>query len=189
MRSTGSTFHLQYAAADCEHLELENGRYDAAFFSHSLHHIDDVARMLGMLKRNLAASNLIYIDDYVGPSRDGWQNPAVADRELQPAREVWATLPDELKIMEVNPPLDLSDPSEMIRSDAIMPAIESTFEVIHRAPYWGNLLFPLLTALDGELLSQPQYQPLLRELIDKERELVVSGAFDQPLFAFFLART
>ena len=180
---------VRYSVADCEHLELESGRYDAAFFSHSLHHIDDVSRMLGMLKRSLAPSSLIYIDDYVGPSRDEWQDEAIANHELEPARAVWATLPDELKIMEVNPPLDLSDPSEMIRSDAITPVIEATFNVVHRAPYWGNLLFPLLTSLDGELLSQPRYQPLLRELIDKERELVASGAFERPLFAFFLARS
>ena len=76
--------------------------------------------------------------------------------ELRYAREEFASLPDEIKLWPLNPPLDLADPSEMIRSDRIVAAIESRFEIVRHAPYWGNFLFPLLCAVDGTMLASGQ---------------------------------
>jgi hypothetical protein len=93
-----------------------------------------------------------------------------------------------LHVVPVNPPLDHTDPSEMIRSSRTLPSFTEQFEVLHYRPYWGNLLFPLWCALDGEALLQPQHEALVRRFIDTERELVRSGVFTTPLFAVLLGR-
>jgi hypothetical protein len=94
-----------------------------------------------------------------------------------------------MKLWPLNPPLDLSDPSEMIRSDRITAAIRARFEIIRYAPYWGNFLFPLLSAVDGTKLSNGDvHHGLIRRWIAREEELVARDAYAGPLFAFFVCR-
>ena len=174
---------IRYRVADCNVLKVPAGKYDAAFFHGSLHHIAEVDGLLERLRIALRSPSMVYIDDYVGPSRDEWN-----DEHLVHAREVFATIPDSLKLRDVNPPLDWSDPTEMIRSSRIRPALEERFEMLHYRPYWGNLLFPLFCALDGTKLLQPENEGLVRDLIAREDELIAEGVYTQPLFAVLLAR-
>jgi ubiquinone/menaquinone biosynthesis C-methylase UbiE len=179
---------IRFEVGDCDTLDIADATYDIAFFNHSLHHVSDPHALLARVARWLVPGGILYVDDYVGPSRDTWQNEDAAARELREARRVFETLPAELKVKAVDPPLDLRDPSEMIRSEAIRDAVAAHFEIVHERPYWGNLLFPLLNALDGTKLQRDEYQPLLRELIATERELVAAGAFARPLFTFLIGR-
>lgn len=179
---------LRYEAADCEQLDFADGSIDAVFFSHSLHHIGDPDALLGRVNRWLKPDGFVYIDDYVGPSRDEWQREEFADRELAAARAAMEIVPKEMRADALYPPLDLADPSEMIASDRIMPAIEQHLAIRHHRPYWGNLLFPLLNIVDGNAMSQPQHAPLLERLIALEDDAVARGAFERPLFAFVVAR-
>jgi SAM-dependent methyltransferase len=174
---------IKYKVADCNRLSLPRERYDGIFFHGSLHHISDPDGLLKMVHDTLLPHGLLYIDDYVGPSRDEW-----TDAHLQHAREMWETLPAELHTVAVNPPLDSTDPSEMIRSSRILPAFFKDFEVLHYKPYWGNLLFPLWCALDGEALLRQENQPLIENFIKEERSLVAAGTFEKPLFAVLLGR-
>jgi len=174
---------IKYRVADCNHLSLPRERYDGVFFHGSLHHIADPDGLLRQVHTTLKPHGLLYIDDYVGPSRDEWK-----DEHLQHARELWDKVPAELHAWPVNPPLDWNDPSEMIRSSRILPAFFEQFEVIHYRPYWGNLLFPLWCALDGEALLKPEHQALVESFIAAERRLVSEGVFKTPLFAVLLGR-
>ncbi|HEY2325016.1 MAG TPA: class I SAM-dependent methyltransferase [Thermoanaerobaculia bacterium] len=175
---------IRFRVADMEKSRLPKERYDFAAFSHSLHHVSDPDALLAKLERALKPGGILYVDDYVGPSRDEWQDERRANEELPYAREEFETLPDALKLWPLNPPLDLADPSEMIRSDRIVAAIESRFEIVRYAPYWGNFLFPILCAVDGTKLPDGQ----IRRWIEREEQLVANGAYTKPLFAFFVGR-
>lgn len=179
---------LTYEVADCEQLDFPDGSIDAVFFNHSLHHIADPDALLRRVNRWLASDGFVYIDDYVGPSRNEWQVEAFADRELAEARRAMEMVPPEMRANVLYPPLDLSDPSEMITSDRIMPAIAQHLAIRHHRPYWGNLLFPLLNVVDGDAMSQAEHAPLLERLIALEDDAVARGAFERPLFAFIVAR-
>lgn len=179
---------LTYRVADCEAIEFEPESYDAVFFNHSLHHIADPGALLAKVNRWLRPGGFVYIDDYVGPSRDEWQVQTLADGELEAARAALDLVPESMRLGPIYPPLDLSDPSEMIRPDQILPAVESSFEQLRVRPYWGNLLFPLLNVVDGEAMSRAEQEPLLRRLIAREVELVESGHYTRPLFAFIVGR-
>jgi hypothetical protein len=77
----------------------------------------------------------------------------------------------------------------MIRSDRIVAAIESRFEIIRYAAYWGNFLFPILCAVDGTMLAEgKQHHGLINRWIAREQQLVTGGAYSQPLFALFICR-
>jgi len=180
---------IRFRAADVEALPLPRQRYDFAAFSHSLHHIADPDALLAKIEQALKPGAILYVDDYVGPSRHEWLDDGRADDELRYAREEFASLPEEIKLWPLNPPLDLSDPSEMIRSDRIVAAIESRFEIIRYAPYWGNFLFPILCAVDGTMLAPGRpHHDLINRWIAREEELVATDAYSKPLFAFFVCR-
>lgn len=182
-RAEGERWRLRYRVADCDSISLPAEKYDIAFIHGSLHHISDPDRLLREISKSLKPHGLFYIDDYVGPSRDEW-----SDEHLVHARAEYETIDDKLKLWPINPPFDWTDPSEMIRSSRIRPAVMETFTMLHDRPYWGNLLFPVLSALDGIALGNPENQAVLRRLIDREKELVASGAFTAPLFAVMVAR-
>lgn len=154
------------------------------FFHGSMHHISDPAAMLDRLLPSLRPGGLLFLDDYVGPSRDEW-----SDHHLIEARRTWRELPLSWRtVEELAPPYDASDPSEMIRSSAILPAVRGRFEILWERPYWGNLLYPLLSQVDGAEASKPEGEPVLKELIAREQALVRSGAFSDPLFAWIVGR-
>jgi SAM-dependent methyltransferase len=174
---------IRYRVGDCDTIRLPRNRYDIVFFHGSLHHIADPDRILGEVERALKPHGLLYVDDYVGPSRDEW-----TEEHLVHAKEVWETIPEELRLQPVAAPLDWRDPSEMIRSSAIRPAVLDRFDLLQEKPYWGNLLFPLICALRGAELMKPAQEPLVRSLIERETELVRSGVYSEPLFTVMLAR-
>jgi SAM-dependent methyltransferase len=180
---------IRFRAADVEKLSLPKQRYDFAAFSHSLHHISDPDALLAKIEQALKPGGILYVDDYTGPSRHEWLDSSRANAELRHAREEFANLPDDIKLWPLNPPLDFADPSEMIRSDRIAAAIESRFEIIRHAPYWGNFLFPILSAVDGTMLGDGKpHHALIGRWIAREEELVAGGAWSKPLFTFFVCR-
>jgi len=176
--------HVNFNAADCETMEYERDRYDVVFFNGSMHHISDPAALLDRVLPALHKDGLLFLDDYVGPSREEWPH-----QDLSHAEAAYQSLPAGWRTVEhVLPPFDSSDPSEMISSSTIMPAVRKRFEIEWERPYWGNLLFPVLCHVNGEVRAQPECDDVLMGLIQRERELVRSGAFTEPLFSWLVGR-
>jgi SAM-dependent methyltransferase len=176
--------NVHYAVADCENIDYPAGRYDAVFFHGSMHHMSDPAALLDRLLPALKDDGLIFLDDYVGPSRSEWN-----DQHLIEANRVYAELPESWRTLPVlAPPYDASDPSEMLRSSSIVPAIKERFEILWERPYWGNLLFPLLTHVNASVASLPQSEQLLEKLIAEEKRLVRESVFREPLFTWIVGK-
>ena len=174
---------IRYRLVDAEGYDLPEEAYDVVFFHGSLHHISDPDTLLKQVARALKPHGFLYVDDYVGPNRDQWN-----ESHLALARVESEKVDPKLYLNPLNPPLDYRDPSEMIRSDRIRPAIEENFSVLHYKPYWGNILFPLLCHIDGYALQRPENAHLLQRWIDREKELVADGTLVDPLFAVYVAR-
>ncbi|MBW3564387.1 MAG: class I SAM-dependent methyltransferase [Acidobacteria bacterium] len=174
---------IRYRRADFNSIVLPPDRYDIVFFHGSLHHVSDPDRLLAEVEKSLKPHGLVYVDEFVGPSRDEW-----TDEDMKPVREEFDRLDDRLKLRPAKPPVVFEDPSEMIRSSRIIPALRERFEIVHYKPYWGNLLHPLFCCLNGAELLKPESEPLIRRLIEKEKALVASGEITKPLYAVLLCR-
>jgi SAM-dependent methyltransferase len=181
------TRNVRYRRADFNTVRLPASRYDIVFFHGSLHHVGDPDRLLTEVEKTLKPGGLLYLNEYVGPSRDEWADREFADRELVHARNEFAALPGELKLQEPNPPIEMRDPSEMARSSRIVDAVHERFEMLHDRPYWGNLLYPIFCWMN-ETILQPEHEPVVLTLIEREKELVASGAFTKPYYAVMLGR-
>ena len=160
-------------------------RYDLIFCHGSLHHVEDLETVLGGAAAALGGGRpgLLYVDEYVGPSRDEWQ-----DEHLRPAAELFARVPPPFRrTPEVWPPLAIDDPTEMIRSSQIPAAIRRSFELDDYRPYYGNVLAPLVCALRASALGEPEVAAVLDEAIAREEALAAEKQI-APLYALFVGR-
>ena len=65
---------LEYRAEDINALKLPRARYDIVFFHGSLHHVRQIERVLTEVRQSLKPGGLIYLDEYMGPSRSEWSD-------------------------------------------------------------------------------------------------------------------
>lgn len=164
---------LDYRVEDINALDLPRGLYDIVFFHGSLHHVRQIERVLSEVRQALRPGGLVYIDEYMGPSRAEW-----TDEHWGFARSAFDALPSELKNRpRLAIPLPLDDPSESIRSSAIRPAAARLFEIVEERPYGGNILWFVFPCLDMERLRQDSTGALSR-LIAFEEHLLERGWVD-----------
>jgi len=137
---------LQYKRADARAVLSDASGLDAVFFHSALHHFDDHDELLGMVRSALAPGGILYIDEYVGPSRDEWRPIDLALPNI-----VYRTLPAELRrVRIVRAPINRDDPTEAVESSRIVAALEHTFPDVQRRDYGGNLLSLLYPNMNRE---------------------------------------
>jgi SAM-dependent methyltransferase len=165
--AAGYADRIRYFAADFNEPALPRGRYDAVFFHQSAHHVAKLEKVYRAILRTLKPDSIVYLDEYVGPSRFDWNDQLIA-----PHRAELASLDPSLRLRADLPfPIQEDDPSEAIRSSDIEPQLRIGFEVVARRPMGGTLLSVLFPHLRLDRLTRPG---LLR-LIDRERALLAGG--------------
>jgi len=179
---------IRYHCADAaEWLRRQKGKepFDVIFFHGSLHHIEELEEVLDLCALCLRGGSpgLLYVDEYVGPSRNEWRSWHVAY-----ANGLFGRVPEEhRRLPEVTPPIVWEDPTEMIRSSEIVPLIEGHLEVVSYRPYFGNVLFPLVAAIKGSSLDSPEVLEVLREGVTLENFLAEHRLIDT-MYAVTVAR-
>lgn len=159
-------------------------RYDLIFFHGSLHHIEDLEETLdGALSALRPGSGIVYVDEYVGPSRDEWD-----EEDLGFAAGLFSNVAAAHRRTErVWPPIAIEDPTEMIRSSEIPAMLRARFELAQYRPYYGNVLMPLVNAIKGGSLDRPEIVEILEHGIALEALLARRQIVD-PLYAIFVCR-
>lgn len=161
---------LDYRVADINALSLPADRYDIVFFHGSLHHVRSVERALSQVRHALKPGGLLYLDEYMGPSRSEW-----TDADWGFARSAFDSLPHELKNRrELMIPIPMDDPLESIRSSAILPETRRAFTILEDRPYGGNILWFVFPCLDMKALREDRTEALSR-LIALEDHLLERG--------------
>jgi SAM-dependent methyltransferase len=135
---------IRYRVADLNRVQLPPRHYDAVVFHQSLHHVSSVEKLLERVLVSLTPRGLLFLDEWTGPSRFEWN-----DSRLARARAHFADLPAHWrKWPELRTPIEENDPSEAVRSSAILPAVHRLFSVLVERPYGGHLVSILLPQLD-----------------------------------------
>ncbi len=153
-------------------------RFNAVFFHQSLHHFTHLDELMMLVRQALLPGGFLYVDEYVGPSRDEWSAlrllaPNLAYRLLpRGTRRPWL----------VRAPINREDPTEAVESSAIIGAIERTFRVTHRRDYGGNLLAVVYPNLR---LDAPRFDRAVDRLLRFERWLSRLGT--RPFYTVMVA--
>lgn len=157
---------IEYRRGNLDALELPRRAFDAAFFHQSLHHVRSIEKLLARVSGALAAGGLLYLDEWTGPSRYEW-TPA----RLARVRSLYAELPIAWRRGPTVPaPVEASDPSETVRSSAILPAMRLLFDVVEERPYGGHLVSLLLPNLRYDQISEADLAALLTRWLAIEEE-------------------
>ena len=162
----GLQARVRYFAADFNAPALPRATYDLVLFQESAHHVLRLEKLFHAVRRSLKPGGLVYMDEYVGPSRFEWN-----DARMVPYRTVYDALDPTLRaVTHLDCPVMIEDPSEAVRSSEIEPQLRVGFDVVARRPYGGNLLsviYPALTSLPDDLRV---------ELIAEEQRWLAAGA-------------
>lgn len=157
---------ITYRRANLNRLRLPRRRYDVIFFHQSLHHVRAVEKLLARVARALKPDGVLFLDEWTGPSRTEWTDAALAR-----VRSVYAALPPEWRRWPtLQPPVERFDPSECIRSSAILPTVHRLFDVAAERPYGGQLVSIILPQLAREHIPPPRLDALIREWLAREDE-------------------
>ena len=169
---------IHYFAADFNEPVLPRGVYDAVFFHHSLHHVAKLEKLLRAVMLALKPGGLLYLDEYVGPSRTWW-----SDERFRHERAVFEKLvPPDLRVVPDLPlPIVYEDPSEGVRSGEIMEQLAVGFDVREFRGYGGNLLSLICPAVQWDRAPEG----LLERLMAEETAMLRKGA--SPFLAIVVA--
>jgi SAM-dependent methyltransferase len=159
---------IEYSVADFNVATLAPSSFDLICFHQSLHHVQALEHLLFQVRRALRPGGMLYLDEFVGPSRTFWD-----ENTLRWYRAMYHLLPRDVRYFDdFAMPIQEEDPSEAIRSSDILSRLVIGFAVEEFRGYGGNLLAMLFPDLVVERLTDQQ----VHTMIDAERALLKGGA-------------
>ena len=122
-----------FEVADVNVKQWPVNRFDAVFAHGALHHVEQLDHCLGQVRRALHRDGLLYVNDYIGPSRFQW-----SDVQMRLANELLDTVPRQWvlrsEVMRYSAETVRNiDPSEAVNSQFIEDAVRAPFSN-RRAP-------------------------------------------------------
>jgi SAM-dependent methyltransferase len=155
---------ITYRAGNLNTLTLSRNRYDLVLFHASLHHVRSVEKLLARVDRALTPDGILFLEEWVGPARTEWTVGRLAR-----LRSLYAELPESWRAHPVlEAPVALHDPSEAVRSSAIVPSVQRLFDVLEERPYGGHLVAVILYQLDHDRVPAPDRDALVERLLALE---------------------
>lgn len=179
--------NARFFVQDINEIRIDKGKYDIVFFHHSLHHFLKLEYILGQVSRGLNRKGLIYMDDFIGPSRFQW-----TERQLKVMNDILSILPARYRAMKdkTGKPLGLknriyrpaleamiqADPSEAARSAEIIELVSRKFKIVKRLDYGGTIMQSLLGQIAFNFDPQDEKDNTILNLIALfEKTLIETG--------------
>lgn len=182
---------IDYRVFDLNRDILEENTYDFVISAAALHHVTNLEHCYRQIHRSLKEGGLLIMHEYVGPNRFQW-----TEKQLDIVNRIYAQLPDNYKFnhltglkqdkVERKPFVHMikADPSEAVRSSAIVDVLKEFFDVIEIKKIGGALLHPLLEGVIGNFPDNDRLSnELLRMLVSLEERMIDSGSLDADFLA------
>ncbi|HEV7574006.1 MAG TPA: class I SAM-dependent methyltransferase [Thermoanaerobaculia bacterium] len=159
---------IHYSIADFNAVTLERSRFDLICFHQSLHHVEALEHLLLQVRRALKPGGMLYLDEFVGPSRTFWNEYTV-----RWYRAFYQTFPRSVRYFDqLAIPIQKEDPSEAIRSSEILSRLLIGFSIEEFRGYGGNIMAVLFPNCVVEQLTDEQ----VRTMIAAEESMIGAGA-------------
>lgn len=170
---------IRYRRGDLNDLRLPRRAYDVIIFHQSLHHVVAIEKLLARVRLAIAPDGLLALDEWTGPSRDEWGHG-----QLARVRRMFQELPPEWRRWrELRDPIEHDDPSEAVRSSAILPAVRGLFEVLVERPYGGHIV-PILMS---QVVLAEIPPPVLDQLVTRWLAIEDEDLARDPALSFHTA--
>lgn len=165
--AAGMSGSIHYYAADFNRPAFPENHYDFVVFHQSLHHVDKLELLMWALVRAMTPDSILYLDEFIGPSRTFWNEKTVAWY-----RAFYEAIPRGYRFFDYLPlPIQYDDLSEATRSGEIMSRVRIAFDVLEVRGYGGNILGVIFPGLDMRYLPDEW----VRTMIRAEEQLLACG--------------
>jgi hypothetical protein len=126
--------------------------------------VKNLGRLFRRLTLSLRPTTLVYVDEYVGPSRHEWN-----EKLLAVAQTMLLDAPAEARLRDrIDPPIEMADPSEAIRSSEIRTFLRIFLDIEEWRPYGGQVTGLVVPHLDRDWLRAPDGIRFLQTLLEAE---------------------
>ena len=137
---------IQYTVGDLEEANFPEAAFDMVFAHHSMHHIEELDGLCLAVRQALRPGGIFHLDEFVGPDRFQW-----TDTQLHHLNAFVQALPDRYRRLPTGglmpvlvrptiPQMLAFDPSEAVRSSAILETMRRHFRVVEVRELGGALL-------------------------------------------------
>jgi 2-polyprenyl-3-methyl-5-hydroxy-6-metoxy-1,4-benzoquinol methylase len=187
---------ISYSVMDLNTEDLPSARYDAIFGVSSIHHLFALESVFRRCRDALKPGALLFLDDYIGPSRF-----QCSPRAVQTINRLLKALPSKYRLNVYlngqttdsykNPSIswfEEHDPSEAVRSAEILPVLSYYFDIVDFRPYGGSILHMLLSGTAGNFDSNAENDVALLEIMAILEETLEEFGVLQADFASIVAR-
>lgn len=187
-------YNIKYYAADFVNHDFEKDGYDVILFNSSLHHFDNIDKLLETkVKPLLKTDGYLVIFEFVGPTRLQWTKEQLDFSNLllseMPARFKRRFNSNILKRKVYRPGLLRMlavDPSEAIDSDDIVPSLHKHFKIIEEKQVGWNILHILLKDIAHNFLEKDEEtMDLIQYLFNKEDEFLANKPKSDAIFGIY----
>jgi SAM-dependent methyltransferase len=174
--------NIHYTVGDLEHADFPEGAFDMVFFHHSMHHIEDLDGLCLAVRRALRPGGILHLNEFVGPDRFQW-----TDAQLHHLNTFVQALPSRYRRLHTGNPMPMQvratveqmiafDPSEAVRSSAIMETVRRHFRVVEVRELGGALLHVGLSGIAQNFDPQdPEAVAHLEAFFELEDRLMAEG--------------
>jgi len=174
---------IEYVCANLETWE-PGQTFDLVIAKGVLHHVQGLERLFSIIAESLLEEGVLYVDEFVGPSRFQW-----SDSQLAIVNRLLDRLSEELRRDLVDPSRGVkapasrptvagmieADPSEAARSAELRGLLRSHFEPLEERE-WGGAIFHLLfSRIMGNFVGQDD---LVRVIMEVDAILTEQGVVD-----------
>lgn len=172
-RQNGLT-NIHFLARDIYKHTLPTHHYDIVLFHASLHHFKNLEKFLVKVHDCLVVSGKLIINEYVGVNRLQF-----GKKQLKEINHCLALIDKKYRKMYKSSiyknryygpgvlRMIISDPSECIESEKILPVIYSKFKVVEEKGYGGNLIMAALKDISHHFIE-----------LDDNKKKVLDRIFD-----------
>ncbi len=185
--------NIEYRVSDVYSFKYVKNYYDVILFDSFLHHIKNLDSVLNKVSESLKKDGILIINEYVGPNRFQWSKI-----QLQFANDALNKLPDKFKTRfstskiktKIYRPglirMVLSDPSEAVNSENILPKLRERFNILEERPYGGNILHLTLKDISHNFVNENEESiHLLGKLFKTEDHFLNSGNDSDFVFGIY----
>ena len=174
--------NIRFEQADFYSFPLEANYYDIIFFHSALHHFKNIEQVAQRVIVALKDDGLLVLNEYVGRNRLQYtsQQLAAMDRLLAFIPENYRKrhLTNIVKKKVYAPGLlrmIVSDPSEAVESETIMPVIHEYFKVVEEKKTGGDLLMMVLKDISHHFVNNNdrEAKQILQKLFAEEDQYLL----------------
>lgn len=189
--SLRNVYNAKFSNMDIYNINLEDESVDYFLFNASMHHFREIKELVtSKLLPALKTGGLVIINEYVGPNRLNFPKEQIEFcnrclNEVVPLENRKILLLNKYKTRCYRTGrirMILSDPSECVDSESILPVLRNAFNEVEFINLGGNILMPTLKHIAHHFVNKNENTII--ELIQKESEYLSNHTSDY-VFAIY----